>query len=177
MAMEREWARKLNAAQLESLQKVAEAELYAKSKAAEAEQAAAGALELGRAAERIRVLEQADQEQQAASRRAGQQLLALERASQVGQLGRWPTRVDPCIVVVVGERGGAGGELCDLIGGTGGGGRGGERGGTGSKLCLLVCVCGGAGGGGGLLRVASLESTRWNLCFGVCGEGGGTGRC
>jgi len=28
--VEREWARKLNAAQLESLQKVAEAELYAK---------------------------------------------------------------------------------------------------------------------------------------------------
>ena len=37
MAAEREWARKLNAAQLESLQKVAEAELYAKGKAAEAE--------------------------------------------------------------------------------------------------------------------------------------------
>ena len=37
MAVEREWARKLNAAQLESLQKVAEAELYAKGKAAEAE--------------------------------------------------------------------------------------------------------------------------------------------
>ena len=83
IAVEREWAKKLNTAQLESLQKLADAEVFAKTKAAEAEQLAANAVELEAAAERIKAFEQGHQEQQAAARRSAQQLAAVERAAQV----------------------------------------------------------------------------------------------
>ena len=86
MVVEREWAKKLNTAQLESLQKLADAELFAKAKAAEAEQLAANAVELEAAAERIKALEQGHQEQQAAARRSAQQLAAVEKAAQVTRI-------------------------------------------------------------------------------------------
>lgn len=83
MAMEREWARKLNASQLESLQKIADMEMFAKAKAAEADQLAGNVLELEKSSERIRVLELADLEQKAASQRAEQGLISMQTAARV----------------------------------------------------------------------------------------------
>lgn len=80
--MEREWAKRLNAAQLESLQKVSDAEKFAAAKAADAEQLAATALELQRASERIRALEAVDEEQRVAARRAAHKMAALEQSTQ-----------------------------------------------------------------------------------------------
>ena len=81
--MEREWARKLNVSQLESLQKIADVEMFAKAKVVEADQMAANVLELEKASERLRILEMADQEQKAASSRAAQHLIRVENAAQV----------------------------------------------------------------------------------------------
>ena len=81
--MEREWAKKLNAVQIESLQKIADAELYAKAKAAEAEQLANNVVELEKAGERVKTLELAHQEQQAVAKRVQHQYTALEHRSQV----------------------------------------------------------------------------------------------
>lgn len=81
--MEREWARRLNTSQLDSLQKVSDAERFAAAKAAEAEQLAETEGELRRAAERIRNLEAAGQEHQAAARRAAQRTAALEAELKV----------------------------------------------------------------------------------------------
>ena len=83
LAMEREWARRLNSSQLDSLQKVSDAEKFAAAKAAEAEQLAETESDLRRAAERIRSLEAAGQEQQAAVRRATQRGAALEAEAKV----------------------------------------------------------------------------------------------
>ena len=83
MALEREWAKKLNAVQIESLQKIADAEMYAKAKAAEAEQMAANVLEFEKAGERVKTLEKAHQEQQTITKRLNHQITALEHSSQV----------------------------------------------------------------------------------------------
>lgn len=83
LALERDWAKKLNALQIESLQKISDAELYAKSKAAEAEQLTANVVELEKAGERVKTLEKAHQEQQVAVKRLHQQISAQEHSSQV----------------------------------------------------------------------------------------------
>ena len=83
LALEREWAKKLNAVQLESLQKIADAELYAKTKAAEAEQMSANVVELEKAGERVKTLEKAHQEQQAVTKRLNHQIASLEHSAQV----------------------------------------------------------------------------------------------
>lgn len=82
LALEREWAKKLNTVQIESLQKIADAELYAKSKAAEAEQLTANIVELEKAGERVKTLEKAHQEQQAVAKRLQHQIAASEHTSQ-----------------------------------------------------------------------------------------------
>lgn len=86
--MEREWARKLNAAQLEGLQKLAEMEAFAKAKAAEVDGLQSKAQQLEAAAERICRLEEAREQEKRAGTKALREAEELARVSQVRN-GSW----------------------------------------------------------------------------------------
>lgn len=83
MAMESEWARKLNAAQLEGLQKVKDLEQVVKQKSAEAQELAGKAMQLDKAMDTIQMLEQANDQERQAAAAAIQQRNDLQQSSQV----------------------------------------------------------------------------------------------
>lgn len=83
--MEREWAKKLNASQLESLSKMSEMEEFAKAKCQEAEGLQAKTLELEQASQQVENLQQAYQQERQATAMAVQDVRHLKRLHQASK--------------------------------------------------------------------------------------------
>ncbi len=83
MATESEWARKLNAAQLEGLQKLKSLEQMLEAKSLEAEKLAGKNLQLDKAMDTIRMLEEVNDQERQAVAAAVQQSNELQESTQV----------------------------------------------------------------------------------------------
>lgn len=94
MAMESEWARKLNAAQLEGLQKLKDVEQVLKAKSAEAQNLAGKVGQLDKAMDTIQMLEQANDQERQAAVSAAQQFTDLQQSTQVNPV--FPDRPKSC---------------------------------------------------------------------------------
>lgn len=83
LAAEHEWAKKVNTAQLEALQRAAEAEAATKAHTADSHALAVSVAELDQARQRIKTLEIEAEALQESAKGTAQQLAVLEKSAQV----------------------------------------------------------------------------------------------